>query len=79
MVEQSDINLMHAKNLAVVFSPTLMRDMTGARQITDMQATNLCVKFLIENAKALFTPAKVSLAIDRSNNGISARLVDRRI
>jgi RhoGAP domain len=68
VVERSDINLMHANNLAVVFSPTVMRDMTGARQITDMQATNMCVKFLIENANALFNINKISLSIDRSDN-----------
>lgn len=78
MVESSDVNLMHANNLAVVFSPTIMRDMTGTRQISDMQATNICVKFLIEHAKELFLPRKLS---DRSGDSVGGqpRIIDRRI
>jgi len=74
------VNLMHANNLAVVFSPTIMRDITGARQIADMQATNACVKFLIENATILFPISKKSLSSDRSE-GVSGvpRIIDNRI
>jgi Rho-type GTPase-activating protein 1/2 len=78
VVEKSDVNLMPANNLAVVFSPTIMRDMTGARQISDMQATNICVKFLIENAKALFATQKRSLSVDKSGDGVP-RIIDHRI
>jgi Rho-type GTPase-activating protein 1/2 len=78
VVERSDVNLMHANNLAVVFSPTIMRDMTGARQIADIQATNMCVKFLIENANALFKSPKKSISLDRSGESI-ARKIDNRI
>ena len=81
MVDKSDVNLMNANNLAVVFSPTIMRDMTGARQISDMQATNLCIKFLIEHAKALFPSRKISVTVDRSCDGVASlsRNLDRRI
>lgn len=72
---------MHANNLAVVFSPTIMRDQTGARQISDMQATNMCVKFLIEHANSLFAPRKVSVTADRSGDGPASlsRFIDHRI
>jgi len=84
VVDKSDVNLMHASNLAVVFSPTLMRDMTGARQISDMQATSTCVKLLIENANALFLPQphKKSFSLDtRSGDSITglSRIIDHRI
>lgn len=74
------MNLMHAKNLAVVFSPTIMRDVTEARQIADMEVTNACVKFLIENAYTLFNPPRNSLSsIDRSSEtkGLLARPSNR--
>ncbi|GAO52764.1 RhoGAP-domain-containing protein [Saitoella complicata NRRL Y-17804] len=47
-------NLMHAKNLAVVFSPTLMRDRTGVREITDMQGKSKLMQLLIEHAEVVF-------------------------
>jgi acid phosphatase family membrane protein YuiD len=79
-VEKSDENLMHANNLAVVFSPTIMRDATGTRQIADMQPTNACVKFLIENAYDLFPQSKKSISGDRSE-GVTGvpRIIDNRI
>ena len=78
---RSDVNLMHANNLAVVFSPTIMRDMTGARQISDMQATNMCIKFLIDNANILFGKHNPSLSLDRSGNAMPnlSRIIDHRI
>jgi hypothetical protein len=60
------VNLMHANNLAVVFSPTVMRDVTGARQIADMQGTNLCIRFLIENTKVLFNSQDLVLSNERN-------------
>ena len=46
---------MHSKNLGVVFAPTIMRDRTGSRDMVDMQAKNICVKFLIDHVEALFS------------------------
>jgi len=81
VAEKSDINLMHASNLAVVFSPTIMRDATGTRQITDMTATNSCVKFLIENAHALFPQSKKSVSSSDRSDGVTGvpRIIDNRI
>lgn len=81
VVARSDVNLMHANNLAVVFSPTIMRDMTGARQISDMQATNMCIKFLIDNANILFGKRNPSLSLDRSGDAMPnfPRIIDHRI
>jgi hypothetical protein len=78
-VAKSDVNLMSAQNLAVVFSPTIMRDKDGTRQIVDMQATSTCVKFLIEHANGLFSSRKLSASIDRSveTSAIPARMSNR--
>ncbi|RYP54858.1 hypothetical protein DL768_000422 [Monosporascus sp. mg162] len=48
-------NLMTPKNLAVVFAPTIMRDMNIEREMTDMHAKNLVVQFIIENTHNIFT------------------------
>ncbi len=49
-----DINLMNTRNLAVVFAPTLARDLTGEREIIDMQPRNEATQLLIENAEEIF-------------------------
>jgi hypothetical protein len=67
---------MHANNLAVVFSPTIMRDATGERQILDISATNMCVKFLVENAIALFGGGRKS-SLERSASPIQRKLDNR--
>ncbi|KAK1985778.1 RhoGAP domain-containing protein [Colletotrichum cereale] len=48
-------NLMSPKNLAVVFAPTIMRDTSLEREMTDMHAKNLAVQFVIENSYTIFT------------------------
>ncbi|KAK2013117.1 RhoGAP domain-containing protein [Colletotrichum eremochloae] len=48
-------NLMSPKNLAVVFAPTIMRDTSLEREMTDMHAKNLAVQFVIENSHTIFT------------------------
>ncbi|KOS18033.1 Rho-type GTPase-activating protein 1 [Escovopsis weberi] len=47
-------NLMSPKNLAVVFAPTIMRDMSIEREMTDMHAKNIAVQFVIENTHRIF-------------------------
>ncbi|KAM0259031.1 hypothetical protein ACHAQJ_003530 [Trichoderma viride] len=47
-------NLMSPKNLAVVFAPTIMRDLSIEREMTDMHAKNLAVQFVIENSYRIF-------------------------
>lgn len=46
---------MSPKNLAVVFAPTIMRDRTIEREMTDMHAKNLAVQFIIENSHIIFS------------------------
>jgi hypothetical protein len=45
---------MTPKNLAVVFAPTIMRDTDIGREMTDMQARNDVVQFIIENSHEIF-------------------------
>lgn len=45
---------MSPKNLAVVFAPTIMRDHSLEREMTDMHAKNLVVQFIIENVDGIF-------------------------
>ncbi|CEI69727.1 unnamed protein product [Fusarium venenatum] len=50
-------NLMSPKNLAVVFAPTIMRDTSLEREMTDMHAKNLAIQFVIENSNTIFEDA----------------------
>lgn len=45
----NNVNRMNFKNLSVVFAPTLARDMTGEREITDMGARNEATEFLLSH------------------------------
>ncbi len=48
---------MSPKNLAVVFAPTIMRDHSLEKEMTDMHVKNLAVQFIIENSYAIFSEA----------------------
>jgi Rho-type GTPase-activating protein 1/2 len=45
---------MSPKNLAVVFAPTIMRDHSVEREMTDMHSKNTAIQFMIENNKLIF-------------------------
>lgn len=45
---------MSPKNLAVVFAPTIMRDTSLEREMTDMHAKSIAVQFIIENTDSIF-------------------------
>ena len=45
---------MNAKNIAVVFAPTIMRDLDIEREMTDMQARNDVVEFMIDHSEEIF-------------------------
>jgi len=47
-------NLMNPKNLAVVFAPTIMRDVSIEKEMSDMHSKNTAVQFLIENSHTIF-------------------------
>lgn len=46
---------MSPKNLAVVFAPTIMRDTSIEREMTDMHAKNVAVQYIIENSQKIFS------------------------
>ncbi|KAG0039565.1 hypothetical protein BGZ82_007673 [Podila clonocystis] len=52
--ELDHINLMNAKNLSVVFGPTLMRNPDSSREILDMTFKNMTIEFFITNTTELF-------------------------
>ncbi|RPD57622.1 RhoGAP-domain-containing protein [Lentinus tigrinus ALCF2SS1-7] len=52
--ERSERNLMHARNLGVVFGPTLMRSPDPGAEFSDMAGKALCIEFLVENAPRIF-------------------------
>lgn len=54
VAEREPENLMSPKNLAVVFAPTIMRDTSIEREMTDMHAKNLAIQFVIENSHTIF-------------------------
>ncbi|KAI0044212.1 RhoGAP-domain-containing protein [Auriscalpium vulgare] len=53
---QSAQNLMTARNLGVVFGPTLMRSRNPGAEFSDMAGKALSIEFLVENAADIFPP-----------------------
>ncbi|KAI0266711.1 hypothetical protein BC834DRAFT_842865 [Gloeopeniophorella convolvens] len=49
-------NLMTARNLGVVFGPTLMRSRNPGAEFSDMAGKALTIEWLVENAPSLFPP-----------------------
>ncbi|THU95345.1 RhoGAP-domain-containing protein [Dendrothele bispora CBS 962.96] len=58
IMERSEINLMNARNLGVVFGPTLMRSSNPGAEFSDMAGKALSVEWLVENAPQAFNPSK---------------------
>ncbi|KAG6864793.1 hypothetical protein C0991_007123 [Blastosporella zonata] len=54
--EYEDINKMNARNIGVVFGPTLMRPRDLTQEFTDMAGKALSVEWLVENAPQVFNP-----------------------
>lgn len=54
IAQRSDKNLMHARNLGVVFGPTLMRSRDPNAEFSDMAGKALSVEWLVENAPIVF-------------------------
>ena len=54
IVTQESKNLMTSLNIAVVFAPTIMRPESITREMSDTQAKNQAVQFLIENCQSVF-------------------------
>ncbi|VDC01697.1 unnamed protein product [Peniophora sp. CBMAI 1063] len=52
--EHNSVNLMTARNLGVVFGPTLMRSRNPGAEFSDMAGKALTVEFLVENAPDVF-------------------------
>ncbi|KIP11643.1 hypothetical protein PHLGIDRAFT_63457 [Phlebiopsis gigantea 11061_1 CR5-6] len=58
--KRSDKNLMHARNLGVVFGPTLMRSRDPNAEFSDMAGKALSVEWLVENAPIVFEQGNAS-------------------
>ena len=65
VVEREKENLMTSLNVAVVFAPTVMRPESVVREMSDMQAKNVAMQFLIENCQGVFLGAKGDEGSDR--------------
>ncbi|CAG8758001.1 1270_t:CDS:2, partial [Cetraspora pellucida] len=52
--QQGADNRMNAKNLSVVFGPTLLRGPNPSNEIFDMNSKNMIVEYIIENVSTLF-------------------------
>jgi hypothetical protein len=48
---------MSPKNLAVVFAPTIMRDQSIEKEMTDMHSKNIAVQYIIEHSDTIFSDA----------------------
>lgn len=49
-----DVNKMGYKNLSVVFAPTLARDQSGEREMTDMGFRNDTTELLLSESSQIF-------------------------
>ncbi|KAF8342190.1 Rho GTPase activation protein [Cantharellus anzutake] len=58
--QQSNINLMNARNLGVVFGPTLMRSSDPSQEFADMAGKALTIEWFIENATSVFAEQATS-------------------
>ncbi|KAL8725732.1 MAG: hypothetical protein Q9166_007182 [cf. Caloplaca sp. 2 TL-2023] len=58
VVDHEKLNLMTSLNVAVVFAPTVMRPESLAREMSESQAKNQVVQFLIENCHGIFLGEK---------------------
>ncbi|KAJ7594830.1 hypothetical protein C8J56DRAFT_927746 [Mycena floridula] len=53
--ERAEKNLMNARNLGVVFGPTLMRSPNPGAEFSDMAGKALSIEWLVENAPKIFS------------------------
>ncbi|KAG2043371.1 hypothetical protein BDR03DRAFT_989680 [Suillus americanus] len=54
VLEHSDRNLMNARNLGVVFGPTLMRSSDPGSEFSDMAGKAMMIEWLVDNAPSIF-------------------------
>ncbi|KAF9426845.1 hypothetical protein BGZ94_005927 [Podila epigama] len=60
VTKHTDVNRMNAKNLSVVFGPTLMRHPDMNQEMADVTFRNLTIEFLIQHADDLFVDEDTS-------------------
>jgi len=53
---------MTARNLGVVFGPTLMRSRNPGAEFADMAGKAMTIEWLVENAPTIFPPLSLSTA-----------------
>jgi len=59
VMQQSEVNLMTARNLGVVLGPTLMRSQNAGAEFSDMAGKALTVEWLVEHAPTVFNQPDV--------------------
>lgn len=71
VTQNSKINLMNAKNLSVVFGPTLMRNPDPSQEIMDVTYKNLAIEFLILHTDELFADRQPTTNVQDDNDEAS--------
>ncbi|KAH8548383.1 hypothetical protein BGW37DRAFT_431011 [Umbelopsis sp. PMI_123] len=66
--QNSADNLMTAKNIAVVFGPSLMRDMDANRDLLEMNFKNAAIEFILNHIYVLFKRPSLEEESPRTSN-----------
>ncbi|KAM3584281.1 Rho-type gtpase-activating protein [Umbelopsis sp. WA50703] len=67
--QNSGDNLMTAKNISVVFGPTLMRDVDPNRDLLEMNFKNASIEFILNHLYVLFTRSSIDEEPQKNSGG----------